>query len=237
MNNKHTWRDLHNRVVDIVSQGKPQEGAISDLGDGEPVRFYPFETYEAVSQWFGDARHHAVESGQHTITKDLEEALKRWTDKDAYGVMDSLSLIDFAEFETIPKIRRIRDDEEGRVFGFVEDGDPEEYSDPIDARFRFQSMLDAFVEIAEFATKLNLSMSSEVMNKKHWSREELADFRGVKPKRITQIVSEYRRAHKEDPAWVCLHPGGKRGFKIVVQTYLSEMRAGQVGGPKRSTRK
>jgi hypothetical protein len=237
MSNRITWNELHNRVDEIVSKGVVQEGAFSDLGEGEPLRFYPSETCMAVSKWFGDARHHAVESGQHTITNDLEEAVKRWTNKDAYEVMDSLRLIDFAEFETIQNIRRVRDNEEGVVFGFVEDGEPEEYGDPINARFRFQSMLDGFVEITEFAAKLNLSMSREMMDKKFWTREELAGFIGVKPARISQKVSEYRRKHNgKDPIWVRRAPGQQRGFHVVVESYLSEMRAGLARGPKKINR-
>ena len=228
MSNKHTWKDLHSRITDIVSQGKPQEGAISDLGEGEPVRFYPFETYEAVSKWFGDARHLTVESGQHTITKDLEEVVQQCTNKDAYEVMESLSLIDFDETEEIQRIRRVRDDEEGQVFGWVGDGEPEEVGDPIDARFRFQSMLDAFIEISEFASKLNLSMSSEMMNKEYWTCGEVADFEGVKPESIRKRISQYRSDHNgKDPVWVRRLPGKQRGFHVAVKTYLSEMRAGR----------
>jgi hypothetical protein len=234
MNTKNTMESLRKRLDAIASTGAVKEGAISDLGEGESVHFYPDEAYGTLSEWFGDARKLSIELGFLTIASDLDSVLSAWTNLTPYEAAESLCLMDFAVYETVQQIRRREDDDEGPVFGFVEDGEPEEYADPIDARYRFHSMLKEFQQIVKHAEGLPSGSSVEMMEKEYWTREELAEFIGVKPKRVTQIISEYRREHGgEDPIWVRRLAGRQRGFHVKVATYKSQMNAGKAPRSKR----
>ena len=234
MNTKNTMKSLRERLDTIASKGTVKEGAISDLGEGESVHFYPDEVYGLVSEWFGDARKLSIELGFLQISSDLDRALDAWTERSPYEAAESLCLMDFAVHETVQPLRRRGDDDEGPVFGFVEDGEPDEYADPIDARFRFHSMLKEFQKTASLAESLHYALSSDMMKKDLWTCEELAQFRGVKSETIRKTVSNYHTKHGEYPIWVRRIPGQERGFHVSVKTYLSQMNAGMAAGPKKA---
>ena len=226
-------KSLRERLDTIASKGTVKEGAVSDLGEGESVHFYPDEAYGLVSEWFGDARKLSMELGFSQITSDLDSGLSAWTSLTPYEATESLCLMEFAVHENIQPLRRRGDDDEGPVFGFVEDGEPEEYADPIDARYRFHSMLKEFQKTASLAESLHYGLSNDMMKKDRWTREELALYLQVKPESVSKIVSQYKAAnHKKDPPWVERINGRQRGFKVKVAMFLSKQNAGVVARSK-----
>ena len=226
-------KSLRKRLDTIASKGAVKEGAVSDLGEGKSVHFYPAGVYGLLSEWFFDARKLSIELGFSTISSDLDSVLNAWAGLTPREMAESLCLMDFAVDETVQHVRRRGDNEEGLISEWIKCGDPEEYADPIDARYRFHSMLTEFQQIASLAESLHYGLSNDMMKKDRWTREELAIYLQVKPESVTKMISGYRRIHnKKDPPWVERINGQQRGFKVKVAIFLSQHNAGVVARSK-----
>ncbi|MEQ9453175.1 MAG: hypothetical protein RLN76_01110 [Phycisphaeraceae bacterium] len=206
-----TWTKLRDEIAALAQTGREIMGAVSDLGGGEPVTFYPAGSQDAVKTWLGEAHRLAARGGQASLVADLHDAVRAWTgrmqEKGLYEAGEGLRLEDFGERITL----------EG-----------EEYVDPLDARYRFDRLVRELLRIAEFGASLR--PVGPDTSAEYWTREELANYRQVKPETISKEISAVRKKTGKDPIWVRREPGKERGFKVHVATYTSEMRAGMARG-------
>ena len=108
----------------------------------------------------------------------------------------------------------------GRIDIEAESDDEEDYSDPVDMRARFQLLVEKL--LAEVRLVARMPNDVDLMSG-FITVEKLAEIRGVKPHRISQIVSEFKAKKGRYPAWRISIPGKQRGFKVDIAVYEQGM--------------
>lgn len=219
---KGQWKQLRDQLVRLRASGKllrDTDGSlIRDAAHpGESFCDYSFGrngVMRAVRDWLRDAETMLLEAGRTGDVQRLDRIVFEFTGQSLARVA-ALSLRHFAPVESD-----------------LPDADAPGEFDPLYARIGFHLFLCTLVDEAAYYAKVSGASKRRLptLDEEFWTREQLADFLGVKPASISKNVSEYRREHGRDPQWLRRLPGKVRGFKVKAKVYVAMMR--RAGAPK-----
>ncbi len=187
---------------------------------GERMFFYPSfrpDTFKLVIAWLRDAEAALYDAGHDATARRLSRVLKSCARR-SLGSVAELQLGDFLA--------------PGHGLS-TEDGDTEEFAR---AWMGFDDLVCLLVEEARTYTGLQRRSKTSRepdWGKKHWTREEFAEWRGVKPETISKEVSKAKKDTGRPPAWYQAIPGKKRGFRVIVAIYRQMMREDRAARPTR----